>query len=355
MATSFCWKYFDVNPKTKNTFVCKLCQVIISTGGKSAKTFMTTNMLNHLRKIHPEEAKVADEKRKHNEYSGTDIPGTSGSNYEPPVKHQTTIESILVKKKIWDINDHRSQEITYLIGEMIAVDIQPYSVTSDIGFNRLIAKLYRNYSIPSKKYFTEKIIPDIFTKVKTKIQSSLDEISSISLTTDIWTASTNNASFLSLTGHWLSNDFEQCRAVFKVLPFPGTHTSARISEELHNVLDEYKISNKVFLVLWDSGANMVAGVRECGLESLSCFIHTLQLSINDSLFSQQAVKTIVTTNRNTVSHFNRSLLAISKLTGIQDQLYLEKQIHSRCDHMVEFNIYAEKEFRTTKSPCNVYC
>ena len=64
-----------------------------SRGGKSAKTF-TMTMLNHLRNIHPEEAKVTDKKRKHNECSGTDIPGTSGSNYEPPVKHQTIIESI---------------------------------------------------------------------------------------------------------------------------------------------------------------------------------------------------------------------------------------------------------------------
>ena len=76
--------------------------------------------------------------------------------------------------------------------------------------------------------------------------------------------------------------------------------------------------------MWDSVANMVADVRECGLESQSSFIHTLQLSINDSLFSQQAVKTIITTNRNIVSHFNRSPLAINKLTEIQDQLNLEK-------------------------------
>lgn len=328
MATSFCWKYFDVNPKNKNTSICKLCEAIISRGGKSSKTFTTSNMLNHLRKIHPEEAKIEEnlekKKRKHNECSDKDIPGTSASDYGHPAKHQATLESILAKKKIWDINDHRSQEIHYLIGEMIAVDIQPYSVTSDIGFNRLIAKLCPNYSIPSRKYFTEKIIPDIFTKVKTKIQSSLDEISSISLTTDIWTATTNNAPFLSLTGHWFSNDFEQCRAVLRVVPFPGTHTGARISEELHKALDEYKVSNKIFLVLRDSGANMVAGVRECGLESLSCFIHTLQLSINDSLFSQQAVKTIITSNRNIVSHFNRSPSAISKLTEIQDQLNLEK-------------------------------
>ena len=97
-----------------------------------------TNMLNHLRKIHLEEAKVADKKRKHNECSVIDVPGTSDSNYEPSAKHQTNIVSILAKK-MWDISDHRSQEVHFLIGQMIAVDIQPYSVTS--------AKLCPNYSI----------------------------------------------------------------------------------------------------------------------------------------------------------------------------------------------------------------
>ena len=81
MATSIYRKYFYVNPKNKNTSVCKLCQAIISRGDKSAKTFTMINMLNHHRKIHPEEAKDADKKRKHNECSETDIPETNGSNY----------------------------------------------------------------------------------------------------------------------------------------------------------------------------------------------------------------------------------------------------------------------------------
>ena len=207
---------------------------------------------------------------------------------------------------------------------MIAVDIQPYSLTSDIGFQRLIAKLCPNYRIPSRKYFTDKIIPDIFMKVKAKIQISLDEISSLSLTTDIWTASTNNAPFLSVTGHWLSDEFEQCRAVLRVVPFPGSHTAEIISEQLHIVLNEYKISNKIFLVLRVSAANMVGGMRKCGVQSLSCFIRTLQLSVNDSIFSQKAVSNIIANSRKIVSHFNHSPLAISKLTEIQEQLKLDK-------------------------------
>jgi hypothetical protein len=38
---------------------------------------------------------------------------------------------------------------------MIAVDIQPCSVTSDIGFQRLLRKISPNYNIPSRTYFTD--------------------------------------------------------------------------------------------------------------------------------------------------------------------------------------------------------
>jgi hypothetical protein len=91
---------------------------------------------------------------------------------------------------------------------MIPVDIQPYSITSDTGFQRLLRKTCPNYNIPSRNYFTDTIIPDIFQKVKTELQTSLDKATKISLTTDIWTAPTNNSPFLSIKGHWLSNEFE---------------------------------------------------------------------------------------------------------------------------------------------------
>src|SRR6201990_705650 len=85
-----------------------------------------------------------------------------------------------------------------------------------------------------------------------------------------------------------------------------------------------KISNRIFLVLRDSAADMVGGMRECGVQSLSCFIHTLQFSVNESIFSQKAVSNIIAINRKIVSHFNHSPLAISKLTKIQEQLKLDK-------------------------------
>ena len=45
-------------PKDNSKCICKLCKATISTGGKSAKSYSTTNMLNHIKKIHSDEAKA---------------------------------------------------------------------------------------------------------------------------------------------------------------------------------------------------------------------------------------------------------------------------------------------------------
>jgi hypothetical protein len=55
VASSIAWKYFKVNPKDKTVCICSFCDTIISRGGKTAETFTTTNMMNHLEKFHPEE------------------------------------------------------------------------------------------------------------------------------------------------------------------------------------------------------------------------------------------------------------------------------------------------------------
>ena len=44
----------------------------------------------------------------------------------------------------------------------------------------------------------------------------------------------------------------------------------------------------------DNAANMTAAVTQAGFDSLSCFMHTLQLVLNDAIFQQKYVKDIAT-------------------------------------------------------------
>lgn len=92
------------------------------------------------------------------------------------------------------------------------------------------------------------------------------------------------------------------------VPFEGTYSNAWISEELNNLLEDYKLTNdKIFLILRDSGKIIVAGVNNCSFESSLVLLHTYTTTcLNESMFTQQAVQNVISTSRCIVKQFNHS-------------------------------------------------
>ena len=232
---------------------------------------------------------------------------------------QMTISETITRKQPWDINSVQAQAIHKSIAEMIASDCQPISVVEDIGFSRLMNTVKPNYVLPSRKYFAEKILPEMYIKVRNKVKNIVSNSENISFTSDIWTNNSNH-SFISLTGHCIDNNFERKVLVLRVAPFHGSHTSARISEVIENIISDFEIpSFKVHVIVRDNGANMVKGIADTGYSGLSCFLHTLQLVIHDILFEQRMVKEVITIAKKIVGHFNHSSLACGKLLELQKQ------------------------------------
>ena len=54
---------------------------------------------------------------------------------------------------------------------MIAMDNQPFSITSDQDSIDLLAALEPGYLIPSTKYFTDTMLPQNYEKLRIKIQT----------------------------------------------------------------------------------------------------------------------------------------------------------------------------------------
>ena len=86
---------------------------------------------------------------------------------------------------------------------MIAMDNQPFTKTSDQGFIHLLATLEPCFSIPSNKLFTDTMLPQSYESLKLKIQTEILEASFLSFTSDIWTNSKAKKSYFSLTTHRL--------------------------------------------------------------------------------------------------------------------------------------------------------
>ena len=236
---------------------------------------------------------------------------------------QLTLEESADKCRKWDISDVRAQAVHRKIGEMIALDDHPFSIVDDGGFVSLLKVLEPRYNIPSRKYFTDTVIPKICDDVKCTVVKEIANASHISLTTDIWSTDLNSCSLLSLTAHWLTPQFERKSAMLHAQPFDGSHTGEAICTSINQMLQLWELSkDRIHLLIRDNAANMVKGITDAGLPHIGCFAHTLQLVIHDAILSQRAVSDMLATSRRIIGHFRRSNLAYTRLKDIQKNLGL---------------------------------
>ena len=171
------WNYFKVcEDETKA--MCELCKTVLSRGSGTAKSFTTTPLNNHLSYKHPDEYKQVVNKRA--------AAATSSRGSQQTGGNQQTLADVISKKKMWSINSAEAQKVHHAIGKMIAVDIHPYSVVEDDGFKEVIGVLEPRYVVPSRKFFSEKIIPESLVSVALLFSQNTDwltsDLSVVSLT-----------------------------------------------------------------------------------------------------------------------------------------------------------------------------
>lgn len=305
--------YFKVGEDTKFA-ICNACGQSISRGGKTTKTFNTTNLVYHIRgmhaELHSELLKKCDERTKEKASA-------------PSSSRQLTLQESSDKARKWDINDPRAQHIHTRIGEMIALDYQPFSIVDDVGFVRLLHSLEPRYVTPSRRYVTETVMPKIYETVRKQVEVEIAGVPHISFTSDLWSTTVSVNSLMSLTAHWLTEAFDRKRAILHVQPFDGSHTGDQIRMKFEEMFNTWKIKeDQIHLVLRDNGSNMVKALTDASLPHYGCFAHTLQLVVHDGVLSQRAVIDILSSCRKIVGHFRHSCLAYSRLRVIQENLGL---------------------------------
>lgn len=173
----------------------------------------------------------------------------------------------------------------------------------------------------------------------------------MSVTSDMWTNQHNYESFLSFTGHWLSPELSLEHGVLAMKPFIGAHTGDNIANEINAITDLWDIPpSKIHLVVHDSGANMIKGVRVAQYESAKCFIHSLQRCVEKCLKAQEDVLEMVGAARRIVTHFNHSGVAQHKLKSIRQELARSPTSAKRCN-AVEFHLLFNGTIAGTETSC----
>ena len=128
----------------------------------------------------------------------------------------------------WRPNDQRTIAANSKLAEMIALDLQPFSITSNVGFQRFCNLLQPRYNLPSNKHISQTLIPHMYERVKAKVKEELQNVDHVAFTTDIWSSTCSTNSLLSLTGHWINQDFHRKHGVLNASSFVGQHTAEAI-------------------------------------------------------------------------------------------------------------------------------
>ena len=210
-----------------------------------------------------------------------------------------------------------------MVGEMIVLDNEPFSIVKCDGFKRLMKVVEPRYTLPSDKYFSETLIPSMYTKVSNKVSVMASNWEHFSVTTDLWSFVAQDC-YLSLTAHFISRDYEWKQACPHAVPFNGSHTGPEVASLISNCSEGWGIYNKLHIVVQDNGSNFVAGLRDAGIPNLPRLAYTLQLVIVDGCLAQPCVIALTAKSRRLVGHYKQSNIACKILEQIQEQLQCPK-------------------------------
>lgn len=206
---------------------------------------------------------------------------------------------------------------------------------------------YFKYEISSRRVLSRTIIPDIFSRVKTKVQNLLNEANNVAITTDIWT-SMNTDSFITLTAHFFDNNQKDLRTVVLCTKkLECKHTGIFSSEFMTKELQDWNILSKVIAIVTDGGANIKLAVRLMHIQHIPCTAHklnlivqqALQLSENGTTEEQQDLElnAILKKCRNIVGFFKRSEVGNRMLVEKQKQLGVTQPLKVKQDIRIRWN------------------
>ncbi|CAG4962456.1 unnamed protein product [Parnassius apollo] len=117
-------------------------------------------------------------------------------------------------------------------------------------------------------------------KLKPLINTDCD---AICVTLDLWTLR-KTESYIAVTGHFISRDFQLKTILLDYCNFSGHHTSVNIAAELRRILDDWDLTRKVNFAVSDNASNVTNAVKNhLGWKHYGCYAHTLNLVLQDSL------------------------------------------------------------------------
>jgi len=179
--SSSIWDHFTVDPANCTVAVCKVCDVKLSLSFRcSLDLFSTSPLIQHLRVKHPEQyklfadaTKAKEEQRERDRISAATMTCTQATP-RARGQGQLSLAQSWDRVKPFNIKSNEAKRIHYAIGRMMVKDMEPFQIVEKEGFIDLMSTLEKRYTVPSRKYFGEHIIPEMHAQMEESLTKLLD-------------------------------------------------------------------------------------------------------------------------------------------------------------------------------------
>jgi hypothetical protein len=195
---------------------------------------------------------------------------------------------ILKKQNVYDRDNNHNKEIDKTLMLMVCKDFQPFSIVEDTGFQNLVKILDPRYELPNRSTLRDSLLKQNYEICKDKLFGLLQNVSHVSMTCDLWSFRANK-SFLTVTCHFIDNDYKMRCTVLSTNKMDINHTSENIATEINLIIKDWDIVNKVVTIVTDNSSSMIIACQILKISHLPCFAHTINLVVQDLLKLKEVV------------------------------------------------------------------
>lgn len=223
----------------------------------------------------------------------------------------------------------RGVRLTNAILYMICKDSQPFQMVENEGFLNLMKVTAPLYKVPSRLTL-KKMVENKYDVIQNHFKDCIQNIDSLTLTTDVWTDTMQTRSFLGVT--ILFSDGDEMESVtLGVYDLTESHTAEYISSILLKTCEEWNIcKSKIHAVVTDAGANIVkaVGIGFGRKYHIHCFAHMLNLVAQKSIENTPGLPELIGCVKKIVTWFKQSVVASDELRQ-ESELKLLQDVSTR--------------------------
>ncbi|XP_038590224.1 E3 SUMO-protein ligase ZBED1-like [Micropterus salmoides] len=291
------WNYFGYRKDDidQTQVLCRQCLVVVATTRGN-----TTNLFDHLNRHH----KAQNDQCK--------------ARSEGRPKQQ----SISVAFAPYEKGSKRKREITDVITLRLAKDMAPINTVTKEGFKNMIQTLDKRYKIPSRTYFSQVAIRELYDKCKAQVETELSRVEYYAATTDLCSSRTTEP-YISLTVHFINEDFQLKSRCLQTAFFPEDHTSENIATGMREAVAAWGLDERrQVCITTDNAANMVKAAALNKWTRLQCFGHRLHLAVVNAVKKDGRVDRAAGVCKKLGGHFSHSWKSRCALEKAQKELNL---------------------------------